>query len=350
MPRTVRQSAEDGAEPLVDTTQALTLNSKKLERQRKKQQRRAAKTAASLPTGHILDLPYELILKVLELLRPSDIFRLSRTCKAFHTFLRDEEDTIAKKLIDYRYVAISKCFRLPVRASQLEASVHTTLNDDTRQEIITMRKKPYQHIKSPDPSVICTCLTCLLRWNSLNLILDFNYWQDNLDKGEPIPLIPRGKYPEWNTLLTHDNASYVLKALDSPIWHALLLERHLNSMVRSISRQRANKGNKRRRFRMTAEDEAAETDLFLERSGPPSTELPFSREQYYLLETYMPNRGWSGEREEWMYMPADQHERDVAFAVRVAEWRRKKVELEQGPKDADMRTPEADGLLHAQKT
>jgi hypothetical protein len=171
-------------------------------------------------------------------------------------------------------------------------------------------------------------MTCLLRWNSLNLIVDFNYWQDNLDKGEPIPMIARGKSPEWSTLLTNDNASYVLKALDSPMWHALLLERHLDSMVRSIARQRANKGNKRRRFRMTDEDEAAGTDLFLERSGPPSTELPFHRDQYYLLETYMPNRGWNSEEGRWMYMPADQHDRDVAWVVRVAAWRARQKEAE----------------------
>lgn len=327
MPKNVRASLEDDADPLIDTTQALTLNSKKLERQRKKQQKRAAKTVHA--TGNILDLPYELITQILRLLRPSDIFRLSRTCKAFHTFLHDEEATLAKSLIDYRYVAIAKCFRLPVRLSELDQHIHPALQDDGRQEILTMKKKPFQHIKSPDPEVLCTCMTCLLRWNSLNLVVDFNYWQDNLDKGEPIPMIPRGKYPEWNALLTDDNASYVMKALDSPMWHALLLERHLDSMVRSISRQRANKGNKRRRFRMTEEDEKSGTDLFLERSGPPSTELPFHRDQYYLLETYMPNRGWNTEEQRWMYMPADQHDRDVAWVVRVAEWRAKQKEAQQ---------------------
>ena len=80
---------------------------------------------------------------------------------------------------------------------------------------------------------------------------------------------------------------------------------------------------------MTEEDEKAETDLFLERSGPPSTELPFHRDQYYLLETYMPNRGWNSEEQRWMYMPADQHDRDVAWVVRVAEWRAQKKKEEQ---------------------
>jgi hypothetical protein len=262
------------------------------------------------------------MLNILELLRPSDDFRLSRTCKAFHTFLQEEESTIAKKIVDFRYVVIAKCFRPPVLVSKLDPSTQSILQDEERQEIIYVTKrKPYQHIKSPDPAVICTCMTCILRWNSLNLIVDFNYWQGNLDKGEPIPMVARGKYPEWNQMLIQDNASYVMKALEHPLWHARLLERQLDSMVRSIARQRANKGNKRSRFRMTKEDEAAGTDLFLERSGPPSTELPFHRDQYYLLETWMPGRGWNSDKEEWMYMPADQHERDVAFVVRVAQRR-----------------------------
>jgi hypothetical protein len=320
MPRNAKKATDDDVEPLVDLTQGLTLNSKKLERLRKKQQKKTAENDHHA-AGNIRDLPYELMLKILELLRPSDVFRLSRTCKAFYTFIHDEESTIAKKVIQHRYIAIAKCFRLPIPLSNLDQSIHPALQDDERQEIFVMKKKPYQHIKSPDPTVLCTCMTCLLRWNSLNLIIDFNYWQDNLDKGEPIPMIPRGKYPEWNKNLTNDNASYVLEALEKPLWYARLLERHLDSMVRSIVRQRANKGNKRRRFRMTEEDEASGTDLFLERSGPPSTELPFHRDQYYLLETYMPNRGWNSERHEWMYMPADQHERDVAWVVRVAQWR-----------------------------
>jgi hypothetical protein len=328
MPRTVRQAAEDDIEPVVDTTQALQLNSKKLERLRKKQERRAAKTAHHA-TGSILDLPYELITDILELLRPSDVFRLSRTCRAFHTFLRDEEANLAKKIIDRRYVAIAKCFRLPVRLSDVDASIHPLLQDDGRQEISTMKKKPYQHLRSPNLQEVCTCMTCLLRWHSLNLIVDFNYWQDNLDKGEPILVIPRGRNPSWNQFLVEDNAMYVSKALERPMWHALLLETHLNSMVRSIARQRENKGNKRRRFRVTEEDEKSGTDLFLERYGPPSTELPFHRDQYYLLETYMPNRGWNSEEQRWMYMPADQHDKDVVFVVRVAEWRERKKREEE---------------------
>ncbi|KIW05337.1 uncharacterized protein PV09_03856 [Verruconis gallopava] len=328
MPKNGRKGADE-IEPLVDLTQDLQLNSKKLERLRKRQQKRAER-GCRYASHSILDLPYELLLKVLELLRPSDVLRLSRTCKAFHDFLRCEEETIARKIINHRYVAISKCFLLPVLLRELDARTQNILRDEERQEIVNLKKRPFQHIKSPDPSFLCTCMTCLLRWNSLNLIVDWNYWQDNLDKGEPIPMIARGKCPEWNALLIEDNASYVLKALERPLWHALLFERHLDSMVRSISRQKANRGNKRKRFEMTAEDEASGTDVFLEREGPPTLELPFHRDQYYLLETYMPNRGWNSDQRRWMYVPAEQHETDVTIAVRFFQWREQQKSRNRG--------------------
>jgi hypothetical protein len=82
---------------------------------------------------------------------------------------------------------------------------------------------------------------------------------------------------------------------------------------------------------MSEEDAAFETDFFLERSGPPSTEFPFHRDSYYMLEgtkttcvlqssglnlntAYLPNRSWNGEELRWMYMPALQHDRDVEMA------------------------------------
>jgi hypothetical protein len=67
---------------------------------------------------------------------------------------------------------------------------------------------------------------------------------------------------------------------------------------------------------MTTEDELAETDLFLDRSGPPTVDFPFHRDNYYMLEAYLPNRAWNGEDQRWMYMPADQHDRDIAYLLK----------------------------------
>jgi len=153
----------------------------------------------------------------------------------------------------------------------------------------------------------------MLAWNCLCVVVDFAGWQNRLDQGEPIPIIPRGSSPAWNQILIIKNGAKVKNALRSPLWYARLLEEHLRSTIRSIRRQRNNKGNKRSRFRMSEEDAASETDLFLERSGPPSTEFPFHRDSYYMLEAYLPNRGWNGEELRWMYMPASQHDRDVEW-------------------------------------
>merc|ERR1712000_662897 len=121
---------------------------------------------------------------------------------------------------------------------------------DERQAVMNIHKRPYQHIKAPDRYLTCTCLTCMLAWNNLNLVVDFSHWRKN---------------PTWNQKLTVANAQVVEKALRSTLWYARILESHLNSTVGSIRRHGNNKGNKRRRFLMMADDAKAETDLFLER-------------------------------------------------------------------------------------
>jgi hypothetical protein len=79
---------------------------------------------------------------------------------------------------------------------------------------------------------------------------------------------------------------------------------------------------------MTQDDVNSGTDAFLARSGPPSWDLPYHRDNYYLLETYMPNRGWSKDSSRWLYLPAEQHDRDIEYVVKWAELRRKAA-LEQ---------------------
>lgn len=84
---------------------------------------------------------------------------------------------------------------------------------------------------------------------------------------------------------------------------------------RSIRRHASNKGNRRRRFLLTDADETAGTDAFFERSGPPTIDYPYHRDNYYMLEAYLPNRSWSGDAKRWLYVPADQHARDVAHIM-----------------------------------
>ncbi|CAJ2508873.1 Uu.00g138990.m01.CDS01 [Anthostomella pinea] len=306
---------------LEDKTEALTLHSKRTERSRKKQgAKKAKKTNNQL--RDLLNLPYELILDVIELLRPSDLFRLQRTNKFFHVSIALEESKLAKAVSSLRYECLGQCFRLPALVSDIDPDILSLLQIPERDSLLAIHKKPYQHILPPDPTEVCTCLTCVLRWSALCLIVDFAHWQDHLERGEPIPIIPRGKNPEWNQALIADNASIVRRAMHSPLWHALLLEAHLDSITKSISRHAANKGNQRPRFRMTRADVDSGTDGFLSRSGPASLDFPYHRDNYYMLEAYAPNRGWNVMRSRWAYLPSDFHDRDIAFVVRWAERRR----------------------------
>lgn len=140
-----------------------------------------------------------------------------------------------------------------------------------------------------------------------------------------MPMIPRGRNPAWNQRLIKANAEVVSRAMHEPLWYACILEAHLKATVRSIKRHSENKGNRRRRFRMTKEDEQSGTDAFLERSGPPTVDFPFHRDNYYMLEAYLPNRGWNGDEGRWMYMDAGQHDADVAMTAR---WHRMRKEQE----------------------
>jgi hypothetical protein len=307
----ISKEVDVGEEPLVDNTKLLPLRSKRTERRQKK---RHQKEVASKKYATLWDLPSELLLAIFGFLRPSDILQLSSVNREFYNFISREEPDIVRKIVAHRYAVLSKCFPLPVLLEEVDEDARTALLSlSEERQIMNIHKRPFQHIHPPDQHIICTCLTCTLAWNNLNLLVDFAYWQRNLDLGEPIPVIPRGRYPEDNQKLISANAKIVEKSLRSSLWYARILECHLNSIIRSISRQRKNKGNKRSRFRMTEEDAAAQSDVFLERSGPPTLNFPFHRDHYYMLEAYLPNRGWNAVAGKWTYMPASQHFRDVEF-------------------------------------
>lgn len=310
----------------------LTVFSKKSERLRKKQLKRGKPKDSQIT---LLDLPFDILIQVLSLLRASDVFRLSRTCRSLHSFLLDEHCVrVARAIVQWRYPCLEKCMRLPVLISTIPDVFREALQDQERLKGHDIRRRPYyQHIKPPDPDVVCTCLTCVLRWNVLCLAVDFAHWQDSLDANEPLPMIPRGRQPEWNSRLLDSHASVVEKAILRSVggeacamWHAVILEAHLNSMVRSIRRHAANKFNKRTRFRLTPQDAVLETDEFLQRKGPPSLDFPFHRDNYYMLEAYLPNRSWFSEEGRWGYMPAEQHDKDLEQLRKWVAWRRSRTQ------------------------
>jgi hypothetical protein len=278
MPR--RVSDDEDLEPLEDKTGALTLHNKRTERMQRKKATRDTKRAAIV---NLTKLPTELILECLTCLAPRDVFRFSFVNRRFHSLVQANARVIGDAIMACRYTLLAQCFPTPRLLSDVAPALRPLLTDPKRQVQLGIHKRPYQHIQSPDAQQLCTCLTCILTWNNLGLVLDFAHWQHNLDSGKPIPMVPRGQAPEWNADLIAQNARIARMAIDSSLWHARILEVHLDSTIRSIKRHAKNKGNKRTHVAMTDDDAASGTDSFLVKYGPPSLEFPYHRDEYYML-------------------------------------------------------------------
>ena len=307
----------DWEEPLIDTTAPILLHSKRTRRLQKRLQRRTEKHAVSDEPRTLLDLPSEILVDIFGYLRPSDVFTALRTSRTLESLITRNEKAIVKDIIATRYSVLTRCFPLPVPFEKVDSAAQPALLSERRQELMSIHKKPYQHIRPPDPKAICTCLTCMLAWNNLCLLIDFARWQDNLDRGEPIPIIPRGRNPEWNQKIVMESSQVVEKAMQSRRWYARILEQHLASTTRAIKRLSTAR-RKNPPFQMSTEDASSETDWFTERSGPPSYEFPFHRDNYYMLEAYLPNRRWEKEGQRWLYYPESQHEWDMEWIMRQA--------------------------------
>jgi hypothetical protein len=171
-------TANEEEEPLVDTTVAIPLRSKRTERKQKKLQEKTLKYHTAL-----VDLPSELLVEILEQLRPCDVFVMLRVSKPLRKFVQNNEASIANGINQRRYYALSQCFRLPVLFQTLDERAQIVLQRKERQERLGIRKNYYQHIQPPNPQIICTCWACIQAWNNLCLVLDFASWQKNLDRG-----------------------------------------------------------------------------------------------------------------------------------------------------------------------
>ena len=301
----------DEETPLVDTTAALTLRSKKTARAKRRHQKKQI-VAAQKPS--LLNLPPELLLDVLTYLTPSDVLKVQRVSRSVNDFIKNNENPIAREIIRQRYWVLSRCFPLPVPFEQC-GTAQPALLSEKRQEMLNIHKKPYQHIKGIDPLKYCTCMACVFAWNNLCLIVDLSHWQKNLNNREPIPMIARGTTPDWNGDLLEANAAVVERAMASKLWYALILEKHLATTVGTILRTFRGKKtiHPKRVYHLTQAEAAYGTDEFLERSGPPSYEFPWHRDNYYSLEAYVPNRKWSKEGQKWMYYAESMHDRDLQW-------------------------------------
>ena len=312
-PEMPRHIESDDEEPLEDKTAALQLHSKRTERQKKQQAKRDRKRDAIIS---LTKLPTELLIESLTYLRPSDVQSFSRVNRRFRSLVEAHANIIGNSIIQQRYPLLAQCLVQPRLLDEIDAASRPLLVDERRQEFLGIHRKPYQHLQPPDQFFVCTCLSCILAWNNLCVALDFAHWQENLNTGEPLPIILPGRKPEWNQDLVGRNARIVRKALQNPLWYARILEIHLDSTVQAIRRQGKNKGNKRKHVEMTDEEADLGTDAFLSKPGPLSLEFPFRRDEYHMLEAYLPNRYWKKSEERWIYGTAIHHERDLAYVLR----------------------------------
>ena len=277
MPRHV---SSDDEEPLDDRTAALTLKNKRTERIKRKNVTRQQKRDAVV---NLTKLPTELILQSLEYLRPNEVLKFSFVNHRFHRLVQANASVLGNAIIKRRYTILEQCLPTPKLLSDIDPHIQPLLTDPRRQKQLSIHNRPYQHIQSPDASQLCTCLTCILTWNNLGLVLDFAHWQRHLNAGTPIPIVPRGQTPKWNTDLVTRNARVARKAIDNPLWHATILELHLDSTIHAIRRHAKNKGNKRVHVAMDDSEAASGTDSFLMKHGPLSLEFPYQRDEYYML-------------------------------------------------------------------
>ncbi|KAL6156150.1 hypothetical protein ACJBU6_05284 [Exserohilum turcicum] len=310
-----RNNVSEDDEPLQDTTAALTLRNKKTERIKRKNASRQQKREAIV---NLSKFPTELLLECLQYLRPRDVFNFSFVNRRFYELVEANAHVIGDAIIARRYSILAKCLPTPKLLADVDVAVQVLLIDPSRQKQLSIHNRPYQHILSPDPHDLCTCLTCILTWNNLGLVLDFSHWQDHLDRGKPIPVIPRGHSPEWNQLLVARHGRIARKAIENSLWYAAILALHLDSTVRAIRRHSKNRGNKRVHVEMTEAEAMSGTDHFLSKHGPPSLEFPYQRDEYYMLEAYLPNRWWKKSEEYWFYTIFGQHERDLELVQRFA--------------------------------
>lgn len=327
-PPAVDDDSDD--EVLIDNTEALTLHSKKTDRQKKKLERKTKKRAAK---PHLLSLYPELVIEILSHLRPSDVISYQQTCRLAKAFVEQHDASIARPIISCRYSVLAQCFPRPVFLHTVDHKYHGVMMSERRQKLLTIHRKPYAHIASHDASVLCSCLTCVLAWNNLCLIVDLSHWTTSaIAHRKPIPMIPRGQNPEWNSQLVGKHADVVRRALESPLWYGLILQRHLQTTIFGIRRYTPKDGEAG--FGLDDDDVAAGTDAFCARDGPPSYEFPLHRDTYYSLQTYLPNRVWKKEEDEWRYQPTDQHFRDLEWMMSMPKaWIKPMEEVKSGEED-----------------
>lgn len=305
---------DEDSEPLIDTTARLTLHSKKTARKNKKRSSRSS-------NGGLLNLPLEILCDIIAYLRPIEIAHLRQINRSAQSTIQENQEYLVTSLIKRRYTVLSRCFPVPKLLKTVDEKYHGLLTSVEHQRLLVIHEKPYQHIATPNHWITCSCITCVLAWNNLCLVVDLGHWQDYLDRREPIPQFARGAAlkEQWNLDVLEKQDWLVFKACTDSLVHVHLLDKHLNTITRTLSRP--VKAGHPRPYENTETDLSSGNDAFLERKGPSSYEFPFHRDIYYGLEAYVPNRRWDREERKWLYPTGNQHQFDLDWIRRRAEVR-----------------------------
>ncbi|KAK4167478.1 hypothetical protein QBC43DRAFT_376635 [Cladorrhinum sp. PSN259] len=263
--------------------------------------------------NQFLDLDDDAMMCILDFCTPSAVWTLSKVCRGLRQLIRTHEAYLINRIIAFRYPNISRSFRLPYLLTQVAdtfeneniVSALFTFNERIISQRVHIRLNPRHPAETT-----CSCLSCVDRWNNLCLAVDFARWQDHLDDGRPLPHHKPGVDPPEEIRRRSDCREKILDALHRPLFYAMILESHLDSTVRAIQRQSQNKTNRRAHFPMTSREASSGTDHFLGRQGPNLFDPPYQRDQYYMLEVFLPGRAWSKTDKEWKYLNVP-HEKDL---------------------------------------
>ncbi|KAL2160691.1 hypothetical protein VTH06DRAFT_887 [Thermothelomyces fergusii] len=255
---------------------------------------------------------------ILKLLHLSDVFALSRASKGLHAFVLANEWAIANPIIKRLHPFFERFIIHAKEFERVEPAIQSLLERPDRPDLGAHRNV-HQNIPPPDKTLHCACMACLMRWNALCAVIDFAHWQDHLDGGIPIPTVERGTCPRWNQELLERNRRVAVKAPNSPLRYARILDAHQGSTIRSILRSLQTKMDQH--YYVTAADVRAGTDEMLQQNEPSTFDYPYARDLYYMLEAFLPGRSWIPELRRWVFMPETQewHETDLRILVRTYE-------------------------------
>ena len=271
----------------------------------------------------LADIPYELLLHVLNFLRPSDVLRLSLVSRSLMQFISCNENTIASAIISHRYQILARCFLLPLCVDILSETERDALQSQIARGQHNGKVLMHRHLSLPSSSPdICICFACTVSWVKLNIILDQSHSQVVLNReGFPPTCHSESQEAVYNAILARHHA-VVTRAIAHPLTYAAILEKHLVTTVGIISRNLAKTPDM---SSIIEHEVRSGTDVFLNREmARGASRIYTSRCGLYGKTVWLPGRKWNPAGNRWAYTEDPAHRANVDFLVwKRKQWRRR---------------------------